>query len=57
MTEILEPVDVPNNIKHENLFKNTDKQLAALKVFKKLIRQREILMNCSESDQNTPDCP
>ena len=55
--EILKHVDVPNNIKHEDLFKNTDKQLAAMKVFKKIIRQREILMNCSESDYNTPDCP
>ena len=49
-TEILKHVDVPNNIKHEDIFKDTDKQLAATKVFKKIIRQREILMNCSESD-------
>ena len=48
--EILKHVDVPNDMKHEDLFKNTDKQLAAIQVFKKIIRQREILMNCSKSD-------
>ena len=38
-------IEVPNNVVYEDIFKNPDKQLEAVKVIKKMLREREIQMN------------
>ena len=40
-----ERIDVPKDVTYEDLFKDVDKQLEITKLFKKLLREREILMN------------
>ena len=36
-------VDIPNDVQYSDIFGNTDKQLRIVKIFKKLLRAREIL--------------
>ena len=38
-------VQVPSDIDYSDLFRNTDKQLKIVKVFRQLLRMRELLMN------------
>jgi hypothetical protein len=38
-------IEVPNNVVYEDILKNPDKQLEAVKVIKKMLREREIQMN------------
>ena len=40
-------VQVPNNIEYEDIYRSVDKQLKIVKVFKQLLRAREIL-TCEE---------
>ena len=40
-----ENVDVPSHVAYEDIFRNVDKQLEAVKVFKNLLREREIILN------------
>ena len=40
-----EKVDISVNIVYEDIFNNVDKQLKVVKVFKNLLREREILLN------------
>ena len=40
-------IEIPPQVVYEDIFKNVDKQLEAVKVFKKLLREREIILNSS----------
>ena len=40
-------VEIAPHIVYEDIFKNVDKQLEAVQVFKKLLREREIILNSS----------
>ena len=42
--ELTKHVFIPLDVKYEDLFKNSDKQLRIVKIFKKLLRKREILI-------------
>ena len=42
--ELTKNVFIPVDVKYEDLFKNSDKQLRIVKLFKKLLRKREILI-------------
>ena len=42
--ELTKHVFIPVDVKYEDLFKNSDKQLRIVKLFKKLLRKREILI-------------
>ena len=44
-TELGKHVEVPKYIEYSDIFKSTDKQLKIVKVFKKLLRVREMLKN------------
>ena len=37
-------IDIPKNINYSDLFGNKDKQLAIVKIFKQLLRKREVLL-------------
>ena len=37
-------VDIPKDVSYSDLFRNTDKQLKIVKIFKKLLRKREVLL-------------
>ena len=44
--EIMKYVDVPVNIKYRDIFGHVDKQLELVNIFRKIIRQRDVLLNC-----------
>ena len=44
--EIQKHVDIPSNIKYSDIFSHVDKQIEVVRIFKKIERQREILLNC-----------
>ena len=43
--ELRKYVDTPNDIRYEDLFKEPEKQLKIVKVYKKLLRKREVLLS------------
>ena len=42
--ELKKHVNIPENVQYEDLFKNTEKQLKLVKVYKMLLRKRELLI-------------
>ena len=40
-------VEIPTNMKYSDVFSHVDKQFEIVKIFKKIERQREILLNCT----------
>ena len=47
-TGIRKNVDVPASLKHSDIFDHPDKQLKIVKAYRDLVREQEILLNCSE---------
>ena len=47
--KLLEKVEIPTNVQYEDVFKGLDKQKAIVRVFKDLLREREILLNLEVS--------
>ena len=45
---LLKWVDVPHGVKYIDIFDHPDKQLRIVKLYRDLLRQQEILLNCAE---------
>ena len=45
---LLKWVDVPHGVKYTDIFDHPDKQLRIVKLYRDLLRQQEILLNCTE---------
>ena len=43
--ELKKHVEIPEDVKYEDIFKDTEKQLRMVKVYKKLLRKREVLIS------------
>jgi hypothetical protein len=43
--ELKKYVEIPEDVKYEDIFKDTEKQLRVVKVYKKLLRKREVLIS------------
>ena len=43
--ELRKYVDIPDDIRYDDLFKEPEKQLKIVKVYKKLLRKREVLLS------------
>ena len=48
-------VNIPLNVDYEDIFNSVEKQKQILKVYKELLRVREILLNTSHQDNDGPD--
>ena len=48
-------VKIPVDIEYEDIFKSVEKQKEILKVFKELLRTRELLLNTSHQTNDGPD--
>ena len=46
-------IQVPDNIEYEDLFRSVEKQLAIVKVYKQLLREREILQSDRSQMKNS----
>ena len=46
-------INIPDNIEYEDLFRSVDKQLAIVKVYKQLLREREILQSDRSQMKNS----
>ena len=46
-------VNIPDNVQYEDLFRSVEKQLAIIKVFKQLLREREILQSDHSALKNS----
>ena len=46
--ELRKYVDVEDGVKYRDIFDHPDKQFKLVKIFRKLVRQQEILLNCDE---------
>jgi vacuolar-type H+-ATPase catalytic subunit A/Vma1 len=42
---LTEKIEISKDVVYEDIFKNVDEQLVVIKIFKKLLREREILLN------------
>ena len=43
--ELKKSINIPADVKYEDLYKTTDKQLKLVKVYKQLLRKRELILN------------
>ena len=46
--ELRKYVDVEDGVKYRDIFDHSDKQFKTVKIYRKLVRQQEILLNCDE---------
>ena len=53
--KLVDRVNIPLNVDYEDIFKSVEKQKQILKVYKELLRVREILLNTSHQDNDGPD--
>ena len=53
-------VEIPSSLKYDDVFDHPDKQYKIVKAYRKLIREQEIMLNCSEQGSeywnSTPAC-
>ena len=50
-------VDIPDDLEYEDIYRNVEKQMTIVKVFKQLLRVREILLSEEEfSSSDEPSC-